>query len=59
MFEKQGFAYHEKKLGQLFYDKNAQDAIDMLLAEFANVDAWLLATLTSKPSLGSMIVVLA
>ena len=39
--------------------KNAQDSIDMLLAEFANVDAWSLATLPPKPSLGSMIVVLA
>ena len=59
MFEKRCISYRGKKLGQLFYDKNAQDAIDMLLAEFANVDAWSLATLTSKLSLGSMIVVLA
>ena len=58
MFEKRCISYREKKLGQLSYDKNAQDAKDMRLAEFANVDAWSLAKLTSKPSLGSMIVVL-
>ncbi|MGB1920581.1 MAG: NAD(P)/FAD-dependent oxidoreductase [Candidatus Puniceispirillaceae bacterium] len=39
LVEKHGIAYHEKKLGQLFCDNNAQDVIDMLLAECADVAA--------------------
>ena len=39
LIEKHGIAYHEKKLGQLFCDDNAQDVIDMLLAECADVSA--------------------
>ena len=39
LVEKQGMAYREKKLGQLFCDNNAQDVIDMLLAECADVAA--------------------
>jgi predicted Rossmann fold flavoprotein len=36
---KHGVAYHEKKLGQLFCDNKAQDILDMLLDECAQVDA--------------------
>ena len=39
LVEKQGMAYREKKLGQLFCNNNAQDVIDMLLAECADVAA--------------------
>lgn len=39
LVEKHGIAYHEKKLGQLFCDNKAQDVIDMLLAECADVGA--------------------
>lgn len=34
---KHGVAYHEKKLGQLFCDNKAQDILDLLLAECAEV----------------------
>ena len=37
--ERQGIAFHEKKLGQLFSDDSAQQIIDMLLAECAGVGA--------------------
>ena len=33
LVESHGIAYHEKKLGQLFCDANAQRIIDMLLGE--------------------------
>ena len=33
LVEKHGIAYHEKKLGQLFCDRDAQQIIDMLLRE--------------------------
>lgn len=33
LVKKHGIAFHEKKLGQLFCDKSAQDIVDMLLAE--------------------------
>ena len=36
LVEKHGIAYHEKKLGQLFCNNNAQDVIDMLLDECAD-----------------------
>ena len=39
LVEKHGIAYHEKKLGQLFCNNNAQDVIDMLLDECADVAA--------------------
>ena len=37
MMDKHGIPYHEKKLGQLFCDNKAQDVIDMLLNECADV----------------------
>jgi predicted Rossmann fold flavoprotein len=36
---KHGVAYHEKKLGQLFCDNKAQDILDLLLDECAQVNA--------------------
>lgn len=36
---KHGVAYHEKKLGQLFCDNKAQDILDLLLDECAQVGA--------------------
>ena len=33
MVEEHGIAYHEKKLGQLFCDKSAQEIVDLLTAE--------------------------
>ncbi len=39
LVEKHGIAYHEKKLGQLFCNNNAQDVIDMLLVKCADVAA--------------------
>ncbi|MEL0049073.1 MAG: NAD(P)/FAD-dependent oxidoreductase, partial [Gammaproteobacteria bacterium] len=38
MVNAHGIAYHEKKLGQLFCDRSAQDIVDMLLSEAAKVD---------------------
>ncbi|MFZ2587199.1 MAG: NAD(P)/FAD-dependent oxidoreductase [Alphaproteobacteria bacterium] len=35
LVEKNGIAYHEKKLGQLFCDDSAQNIVDMLLRECA------------------------
>ena len=35
LVEKHGIPYHEKKLGQLFCDRSAEDLINMLLAECA------------------------
>jgi predicted flavoprotein YhiN len=37
MVNAHGIAYHEKKLGQLFCDRSAQDIVDMLLTEAAKV----------------------
>lgn len=37
MVNAHGIAHHEKKLGQLFCDRSAQDIVDMLLAEAAKV----------------------
>lgn len=39
MVEKHNIAYHEKKLGQQFCDQSAQQIVDMLLAECADVNA--------------------
>lgn len=38
MVNAHGIAYHEKKLGQLFCDRSAQDIVDMLLSEAAKVN---------------------
>lgn len=38
MVNAHGIAYHEKKLGQLFCNRSAQDIVDMLLAEAAKVN---------------------
>ena len=38
MVNAHGIAYHEKKLGQLFCDRSAQDIVDMLLTEAAKVN---------------------
>ena len=37
LVEKHGIAYHEKKLGQLFCDRAAQDIVEMLENECRNV----------------------
>jgi predicted Rossmann fold flavoprotein len=39
LVQSHGIAFHEKKLGQLFCDDSAQQIIDMLLAECADVGA--------------------
>ena len=36
LIEKHGIAYHEKKLGQLFCDGNAQQVVDLLASECAD-----------------------
>nr|WP_244267107.1 NAD(P)/FAD-dependent oxidoreductase [Sodalis-like endosymbiont of Proechinophthirus fluctus] len=33
--QRYGIAWHEKTLGQLFYDDSAQQIVDLLLAECA------------------------
>jgi len=45
---KHGVAYHEKKLGQLFCDNKAQDILDLLLDECAQVNAKIYANCEIK-----------
>ncbi len=42
MLDRHGVTYHEKKLGQMFCDESAQQVIDMLLKECADVGAQVL-----------------
>ncbi|MDO8580902.1 MAG: NAD(P)/FAD-dependent oxidoreductase [Candidatus Omnitrophota bacterium] len=48
LVKKHGISFHEKKLGQLFCDINAQEIIDLLKKECAAVDAQILTSTSIK-----------
>lgn len=57
LVEAHGIPYHEKKLGQLFCDRSAQDIVDMLRSECqgAGVEIWTDTLVTGLSTVGQLV----